>query len=49
VNKDQVPKIVRLAIKQDEEKSTEKKKDARYRNIWKINERKEGKVNKEHV
>jgi hypothetical protein len=38
-----------LAIKQDEENSTEKKKDVRYKNVWKITERKEGKVNKEHV
>jgi hypothetical protein len=37
VNKDQIPKITRLAIKQDEEKSTEKKKDVRYRKVWKIN------------
>jgi hypothetical protein len=47
VNKDQVPEISRLAIKQDEEKSTEKKKDVRYIKVWKINERKEGHVNKE--
>jgi hypothetical protein len=49
VNKDQVPEITRLEIKQDEEKSTEKKKDVIYRKVWKINERKEGQVNKEHV
>jgi hypothetical protein len=49
VNKDQVPEISRLAIKQDEEKSTEKKKDVRYIKVWKINERKEGHVNKEQV
>jgi hypothetical protein len=30
VNKDQVPDIVRLAIKRDEENSIEKKKDVRY-------------------
>ena len=30
-------------------KSTEKKKDVKYRKVWKINERKEGQVNKEHV
>jgi uncharacterized protein YdhG (YjbR/CyaY superfamily) len=39
VNKDQVPKIVRLAIKRDEEFSTEKKKDVRYIKVWKITER----------
>jgi hypothetical protein len=49
VNKDQVPEIARLAIKQDEENSTEKKKDVRYRKVWKITERKEGHVNKEQV
>jgi hypothetical protein len=42
VNKDQVPEIAILAIKQDEENSTEKKKDVRYRKVWKITERKEG-------
>jgi hypothetical protein len=40
VNKDQVPEIARLAIKQDEENSTEKNKDVRYIKVWKINERK---------
>jgi hypothetical protein len=49
VNKDQVLEIARLEIKQDEEKSTEKKKDVIYRKVWKINERKEEHVNKEHV
>jgi hypothetical protein len=49
VNKDQVPEIARFALKRDEEKSTEKKKDVIYRKVWKINERKEGKVNKEMV
>jgi hypothetical protein len=49
VNKDQVPEIARLAIKRDEENSTEKRKDVRYRKVWKITERKEGQVNKEHV
>ena len=49
VNKDQVPEITRLAIKQDEENSTKKKKDVRYRKVWKIIEIKEGKVNKEQV
>jgi septal ring factor EnvC (AmiA/AmiB activator) len=49
VNKDQVPKIARLAIKRDEENSTEKKKDVRYIKVWKITERKEGKVNKKQV
>jgi hypothetical protein len=38
-----------LAIKRDEEKSTEKKKDIRYIKVWKITERKEGHVNKELV
>ena len=49
VNKDQVPKIARLAIKQDKENYTEKKKDVRYRKVWKITKRKEGQVNKDHV
>jgi hypothetical protein len=30
-----------LAIKQDEENSIEKKKDVRYRKVWKITKRKE--------
>jgi septal ring factor EnvC (AmiA/AmiB activator) len=47
VNKDQVREITRLAIKRDEENSTEKKKDVRYRKVWKITKRKEGHVNKE--
>jgi hypothetical protein len=47
VNKYQVPKIERLEIKRDEENSTEKRKDVRYRKLWKITERKEGQVNKE--
>jgi hypothetical protein len=33
VNKDQVPEIKILAIKRDEENSTEKMKDVRYRNV----------------
>jgi hypothetical protein len=49
VNKDQVLEITRLTIKQDEENSTEKRKDVRYIKVWKITERKEGQVNKEHV
>jgi hypothetical protein len=49
VKKYQVPKITILAIKRDEENSTEKKKDVRYRKVWKITERKEGHVNNEHV
>jgi hypothetical protein len=49
VNKDQVLEIARLTIKQDEENSTEKRKDVRYRKVWKIAQRKEGKVNKEQV
>jgi hypothetical protein len=47
VNKDQVPEITRLTIKRDEENCTEKRKDVRYRKVWKINEIKEGQVNKE--
>ena len=41
---EQIPssKIAILAIKWDEENSTEKKKDVRYRKVWKITERKEG-------
>jgi hypothetical protein len=46
VNKEQVPEIARLAIKRDEENSIEKRKYVRYRKVWKINERKEGRVNK---
>jgi hypothetical protein len=42
VNKDQVPKITRLTIKRDEENSIEKRKDVRYKKVWKITERKEG-------
>jgi hypothetical protein len=38
-----------LAIKQDEENSTKKRKYVRYRKVWKITERKEGQVNKEHI
>jgi hypothetical protein len=49
VNKYQVPEIAILTIKRDEENSTEKRKDVRYKKVWKINERKEGLVNKEHV
>ena len=49
MNKDQVLEIARLAIKLDEENSTEKTKDVRYRNVWKMNERKEGQVNKKQV
>jgi hypothetical protein len=49
VNKDQLPEITILAIKRDEKNSTEEMKDVRYRKVWKINERKEGHVNKEHV
>jgi hypothetical protein len=40
VNEDQVPEIAILAIEQDEENSTDKKKDVRYIKVWKINERK---------
>jgi hypothetical protein len=49
VNKDQVPDIAILTIKRDEENSTEKRKDVRYRKVWKITERKEGQLNKEQV
>jgi hypothetical protein len=42
VNKDQVPEITILAIKRDEENSTEKNKDVRYIKVWKIIEIKEG-------
>ena len=49
MNKDQVPEITRLAIKRDEENSIEKKKDVRYKKVWKINERKEGEVTKEQI
>jgi hypothetical protein len=49
VNKDQVPEIARLTIKQDEENYIEKKKYVRYRKVWKITKRKEEHVNKEHV
>ena len=49
MNKYQVPEITILAMKRDEENSTEKKKDVRYRKVWKITERKEGHVNKEQV
>jgi hypothetical protein len=38
-----------LAIKRDEENSTEKKKNVIYRKVWKITERKDGQVNKEQV
>jgi hypothetical protein len=40
VKKYQLPEIARLAIKRDEENSTEKKKDVRYRKVWKSTERK---------
>ena len=49
MNKDQVPEIAILTIKRDEKNSTEKMKDVRYINVWKITERKEGRVNKEQV
>jgi hypothetical protein len=47
VNKKQVLEIARLTIKRDEENSIEKRKDVRYRKVWKITERKEEQVNKE--
>ena len=40
VNKDKVLQITRLKIKRDEENSTEKRKDVRYKNNQKITERK---------
>jgi hypothetical protein len=46
VNKEQVPEITRSIIKREEENSTEKKKDVRYRKVWKITKIKEGQVNK---
>jgi len=49
VNKDQVPDIARLTIKRDEENYVEKRKYVRYRKVWKLTERKEGRVNKEQV
>jgi hypothetical protein len=49
VNKYHVLEIARLEIKRDEENSTKKKKDARYKKVWKITKRKEGQVNKEQV
>ena len=49
VNKDQVPEITRLEIKRDGEKYIDKRKDVRYRKVWKITERKKGQVNKERV
>jgi hypothetical protein len=49
VNKDQVLEIARLTIKRDEIFFTEKRKDVRYRKVWKITERKEEQVNKEQV
>jgi hypothetical protein len=49
VNKDKVSEIARLAIKRNEENYTEKKKDSRYRKVWKITERKDGQVNKKQV
>jgi hypothetical protein len=49
MNKEKVPRITRLEIKEDEENSTEKNKDARYRKVWKITKRKEPHVNKEQV
>jgi hypothetical protein len=42
VDKDQVPEIARLAIKRDEENYTDKKKDVRYKKVWKTIEIKEG-------
>ena len=49
MNKDQVLEIARLTIKWDEENSTEKRKDVRYRKVWKVTERKERQVSKEQV
>jgi len=49
VNKDRVSQIIRSKIIQDEDKTTNKNEDARYRKVWRINERKEEQLNKEHV
>jgi hypothetical protein len=49
VNKDQILEITRLERKRDEENSTEKKKDVRYKKVSKINERKEAQINKEQA
>jgi hypothetical protein len=49
VNKDQVLEIARLEIKRDEENSTKKKKDVKYRKVWKITGRREGQVTKEQL
>ena len=51
ITSEQIPgsKIAILAIKRDEENSTEKNKDVRYRKVWKITERKEGQVIKEQI
>ena len=38
-----------MTIKRDEENTIEKRKDFRYKKVWKITERKEGQVNKEQV
>jgi hypothetical protein len=43
------PRDRKIDNKTDEENSTEKKKDVRYRKVWKTTERKEGQVNKEQV
>jgi hypothetical protein len=38
-----------LEIVRDEDKSTEKKKDVRYRKVWRRNEKQEEQVNKDQV
>ena len=48
-HEEQVPENEILKIKRDEENSIEKKKDVRYKKVWKITKRKEGQVNKEQV
>jgi len=40
VNKDRVPKIVILAIIQDEYKYKNRKEDNIYKKVWRVNERK---------
>jgi hypothetical protein len=37
----QVPEITRLEIIRDEDKSSKKKEDVRYKKVWRRNERKE--------
>jgi len=41
--------LSRLEIEQDQEKSTGKKKNVKYRKVWRRNEKQEEHVNKEQV